>query len=64
MKTMTCGSHETEWVAISLDEYESMKATIETLTDEDAMEKILRGRKEITEGKFKTLKEIKAQFGL
>ncbi len=31
------GKHKTEWITISLDEYESMKRTIEVLSDEDLM---------------------------
>ena len=38
------GKHETEWITISIDEYESMKRTIEVLTDKDLMDQIKRGR--------------------
>ncbi|GBE55151.1 MAG TPA: hypothetical protein ENH28_06230 [Euryarchaeota archaeon] len=40
------GKHKTEWITISLDEYESMKRTIEVLSDEDLMSQIKEGRKE------------------
>ncbi len=39
------GKHKTEWITISLDEYESMKRTIEVLSDEDLMSQIKEGRK-------------------
>ncbi len=39
------GEHKTEWITISLDEYESMKRTIEILSDEDLMRQIKEGRK-------------------
>ena len=39
------GKHQTEWITISLDEYESMKRTIEVLSDEDLMSQIKEGRK-------------------
>ena len=38
--------HQTEWITISLDEYDSMQRTIETLSDEDLMEQIREGKKE------------------
>jgi hypothetical protein len=38
------GKHETEWITISIDEYESMKRTIEVLNDKDLMAQIKRGQ--------------------
>ncbi|MGA9086699.1 MAG: hypothetical protein ACLQMU_01385 [Methanoregula sp.] len=38
------GKHETEWVTISKDEYESMSKTIEVLSDKDLMCQINKGR--------------------
>ena len=51
METITQSRHETEWITISLDEYESMKTTIETLSSREAMAKILCGEKELAAGK-------------
>ncbi len=42
-KILVHGKHETEWVTISKDEYESMKETIEILADNDIMSQIKRG---------------------
>ena len=38
------GKHETEWVTISKDEYESMNKTIEILSDKDLMGQIKKGK--------------------
>jgi PHD/YefM family antitoxin component YafN of YafNO toxin-antitoxin module len=38
------GKHKTEWMTISVDEYESMKRTIEVLTDKDLMAQIKKGQ--------------------
>jgi len=40
------GRHETGWVTISTDEYESMARTIEVLSDKDLMEQIEEGKKD------------------
>ena len=40
------GTHETGWVTISTDEYESMIRTIEVLSDKDLMEQIEEGKKD------------------
>jgi PHD/YefM family antitoxin component YafN of YafNO toxin-antitoxin module len=58
------GKHEGGWITISVDEYESMKSTIETLSSPEAMNKILKGEKELSEGKGKSLKQVKKEFGL
>ena len=39
------GRHETGWVTISTDEYESMARTIEVLSDKDLMKQIEEGKK-------------------
>lgn len=50
--------HKTTYVTISRDEYESMKATIETIEDEEVMEQIRESRKAIKEGKTKSLEQF------
>ena len=64
MQKLAHSKHETEWVTISLDEYESMKATIETLSSPEAMKKIRQGEKELAEGKGKSLEQVKKELGL
>jgi PHD/YefM family antitoxin component YafN of YafNO toxin-antitoxin module len=64
METLSQSKHETEWVTISLDEYESMKATIETLSNCEAVDKIRRGEKELQAGRGKDLEKLKKELGL
>ncbi|HUV02348.1 MAG TPA: hypothetical protein VMW67_02705 [Desulfobacteria bacterium] len=40
------GRHQTEWITISVDEYESMQRTIEILSDRDLMDQIEEGKRE------------------
>lgn len=58
------GEHRTQWVTISLDEYESMKATLEILSSPKAMEKIRRGEQERLAGKGQKLEDVKKELGL
>jgi hypothetical protein len=39
------GSHTSEWITISTDEYEAMQRTIEVLSDPDLMTQIGEGNK-------------------
>ena len=45
------GKHEAGWITISTDEYDSMKATIEVLSDPELMDQIKKSEKDIKEGK-------------
>ena len=63
MQKLAHSKHETEWITISLDEYESMKATIEILSSHKAMEKIKKGEQELLTGKGKRLEDIKKELG-
>ncbi|MGA2160905.1 MAG: hypothetical protein ABSG28_01705 [Methanoregula sp.] len=38
------GKHETEWITIPLEEYESLNRTIAVLSDENLMTQIRKGR--------------------
>ncbi len=42
------GKHQTEWITISVDEYESMRRTIDVLSDKDLMGQIKEGKKKET----------------
>jgi len=57
-------SHKTTYVTISMDEYESMKATLDTLEDEEVMEQIRESRKAIKEGKTKGLEQFIKEQGV
>lgn len=39
------GKHQTEWITISKDEYDSMNRTIEVLSDKDLMAQIKKGKR-------------------
>ena len=62
-KLQVHGEHKTECVTISLDEYESLLATLEILSSPEAMEKIKQGEKERLEGKLKSLEQVKKELG-
>ncbi len=64
MQELANSKHEAGWVTISTDEYESMKATIETLSSPDAMRKIMKGERELSEGKGKFLEKLKKESGI
>ena len=49
--------HSTRYVTIPEDEYESMKRTIEILSDKELVESIKRGKEDIKAGRTKPLKE-------
>jgi PHD/YefM family antitoxin component YafN of YafNO toxin-antitoxin module len=50
-KTKIGERHETRWITISLDEYESMKSTLEILSDPKMREEALEGKRQVVEGK-------------
>ena len=52
------GEHKARWVTIPLDEYESMKSTIEVLSDPELMEQIKESREDFKAGRFKTLQNL------
>ena len=58
------GKHEGAWITISVDEYDSMKATIETLSNPDAMRKIMKGETELAEGKGKLMNKVKKELDI
>jgi len=56
--------HETTYVTISRDEYESMLATIEVLKDKELMEQIRESKKAIEEGRTKNLDQFMKEQGV
>ena len=54
MSQLQIGKHEAYWVTISSDEYESMKATIETLSDSEIMNQLRKSQEDIKAGKTKS----------
>ncbi|MBI2543463.1 MAG: hypothetical protein HYW24_04745 [Candidatus Aenigmarchaeota archaeon] len=59
------GKHEAGWVTISTDEYDTMKATIEILSDPELMEQLRKSNEDIKAGRTKkwddVLKELKQE---
>ncbi|MBS3056222.1 MAG: hypothetical protein J4473_02175 [Candidatus Aenigmarchaeota archaeon] len=47
------GMHETSYVIISKDEYDSMQATIEVLSDNDLLKQINKSKEDIKKGKVR-----------
>ena len=47
------GKHETTYVIISKDEYDSMKRTIEVLSDKDLMTQMKKSKEDIKKGNVK-----------
>ncbi len=52
------GEHKARRITISLDEYESMKSTLEVLSDPELMEQIKESRVEFKAGNFKKLRDV------
>ena len=50
--------HKAHWVTISSDEYESMKSTLEVLSDSELIDQIKESREDYKSGKFKKLHDI------
>jgi len=49
----TFGEHKARWMTISTDEYESMKSTLEVLSDPELLEQIKESREDFKAGRFK-----------
>ncbi|PWB49247.1 MAG: hypothetical protein C3F06_14875 [Candidatus Methanoperedenaceae archaeon] len=56
------GEHRTGWITISTDEYDSMKETIEVISDTDIMKQLEEGRKEGT--KVRNFEELAEELGI
>jgi PHD/YefM family antitoxin component YafN of YafNO toxin-antitoxin module len=50
--------HKAHWVTISSDEYESMKSTIEVLSDSELIEQIKESREDYKAGNYKKLSAL------
>ena len=56
------GRHQTEWITITVDEYESMQRTIEILSDRDLMNQIEEGQREGV--KIRDFEELAKELGI
>jgi hypothetical protein len=54
----TFGEHRSEWITISTDEYESMRATLDVLSDSELMEQIRDSKVDYKAGNYKNIREI------
>ena len=54
----TFGEHKARWMTISTDEYESMKSTLEVLSDPELMEQIKESRDDFKAGRFKKVRDL------
>jgi PHD/YefM family antitoxin component YafN of YafNO toxin-antitoxin module len=54
--------HETEWVTISKDEYDSMNRTIEVLADRDVMAQIKKGKAK--NAKSRDFEDVAKELGI
>jgi PHD/YefM family antitoxin component YafN of YafNO toxin-antitoxin module len=61
-KMLVHTKHETEWVTISKDEYESMNKTIEILSDKDLMTQIKKGKQKNV--KSRDFEEVAKELGI
>ena len=59
---VTHGVHEARWITISTDEYESMRRTIEILSDRDLMEQIEDGKRDRV--KVIDFEELASELGI
>ncbi|CAG0956332.1 hypothetical protein METP3_00554 [Methanosarcinales archaeon] len=50
--------HKAHWITISSDEYESMKSTLEVLSDSELMKQIKESKEDYNSGKFKKLRNL------
>ena len=58
MNEILHGGHRARWVTISSDEYDSMKSTIEVLSDNELLKQIQESGEDYRLGRFKTLSEL------
>ena len=52
------GEHKANWVTISSDEYESMKSTLEVMSDPELLQQIDESRDDFKAGRYKELHEL------
>jgi PHD/YefM family antitoxin component YafN of YafNO toxin-antitoxin module len=61
-KNLVHGKHETEWVTISKDEYDSMNRTIEVLSDKDLMAQLKKSKAKNV--KSRDFEEVAKELGI
>lgn len=61
-KILVHGKHETEWVTISKDEYDSMNRTIEVLSDKNLMAQLKKSKAKNV--KSRDFEEVAKELGI
>jgi PHD/YefM family antitoxin component YafN of YafNO toxin-antitoxin module len=61
-KILVHGKHETEWVTISKDEYDSMNRTIDVLSDKDLMAQLKKSKAKNV--KSRDFEEVAKELGI
>ena len=56
--------HKTTFITISKDEYDSMRETIEVLSDRELMEQVRESKKAIKEGRVRKWDEFAKEKGI
>ena len=56
--------HSTKYVTITSDEYESMRSTIEVLSDPELMKQLQESKKAIKEGRVKKWDDLKKELDI
>lgn len=54
----TVGEHKASWITISSDEYESMKSTLEVLSDNELLQQIKESEEDYRAGRYKKLRDL------
>lgn len=54
----TVGEHKASWITISSDEHESMKSTLDILSDAELLEQIKGSEKDYKAGRYKRLHDL------
>ena len=52
-----------KWITIPMEEYESMKSTLEILSSPRWLKEALRGKEAVRRGKTRYLDEVKKELG-
>ena len=63
-ETKHLGEHIVRWVTVSSDEYESMKSTLEILSDPELMQQIEMSREDYKAGRYIELRELEEDSNL
>ena len=58
MEIKLLGDHKARLVTISSDEYESMKSTLEVMSDPELLQQIEESREDFKAGRYKELREL------